>query len=99
MSKRMESTGSAPPPPASSEHVQIIGNPGKPRASGYAEPKPTETTERDKPVPDVPGDEASQVAAALPDEDEEEPEDTEPTPPGEHKREPIRDPDPAETRE
>lgn len=28
---------------------------------------------------------------------EEEPEDTEETPPGEHKREPLKDPDPADT--
>lgn len=97
MSKPMESAGTAPPP-ARSEHVQIIKNPGKPKASGYAEPKPTETTERDKPVPGVPGNEASQVtSASLPDEDEAE--DAEPTPPGEHKREPIRDPDPADTKQ
>lgn len=99
MSKRTESAGTAPTPPASSDHVQITKDPGKPKASGYAEPKPTETTERGKPVPHVPGNEASQIAASLPDEDEEEPDDTEPTPPGEHKREPIKDPDPAETKQ
>jgi len=98
MSKRMDPAGAAPPP-AGSAHVQITRNPGKPKASGYAEPRPTETTERDKPVPGVPGNEASQVTAALPDEDEEEPEDSEPTPPGEHKREPIKDPDPADTKQ
>ncbi len=71
---------------------------GHPKGAGYAEPKPTETTERDQPNPEVPGDEASQVEAAQPDEDEDEPADDEPLPPGEHKREPIKDPDPADTK-
>lgn len=71
---------------------------GKPKGAGYAEPRPAETTERDKPDPDVPGGEASQVAASTPGNEEDVPEDVEPTPPGEHKREPIKDPDPADTK-
>jgi len=34
----------------------------------------------------------------LPDEEQPKPEDDEPLPPGEHKREPIKDPDPADTK-
>lgn len=71
---------------------------GKPKGAGYAEPKPTETTERDKPDPRAAGGEASQVQASTPGEDGEGNEDDEPTPPGEHKREPIKDPDPADTK-
>lgn len=40
----------------------------------------------------------SGYAGHMPGEDEEDPDDTEPTPPGEHKREPIKDPDPADTK-
>jgi hypothetical protein len=36
--------------------------------------------------------------ATTPGEEEEAPDDTEPLPPGEHKREPIKDPDPADTK-
>lgn len=99
-----------PTPPVG--HDRPVATPGKPPASGYAEPKPTPSTVRDMPKPDVAGNEASQVtggkedsvsvppepSAALPGEEEEEPDDTEPTPPGEHKREPIKDPDPADTK-
>lgn len=73
-------------------------NPGKPKASGYAEPKPNAPGAHDKPDPEAAGGEASQVAAAVPDEDEHEPEDSDDAPPGEHKREPIKDPDPADTK-
>lgn len=72
----------------------------KPKSSGYEEAKPTATTVRDQPDPDAAGNERAQVAARVagPDEDQPEPEDDEPTPPGEHKREPIKDPDPADTK-
>lgn len=70
----------------------------KPNCSGYAEAKPNADTRRDKPNPDAAGNEAAQVAATLPGETEEKPGETEPTPPGEHKREPIQDPDPADTK-
>ena len=95
MSKRME-----PATPGQGEgHEQVTARPGKPKASGYAETRPSETTAVDKPNPDVAGNEPAQVAAQLPgEEDEETPDDTEETPPGEHKREPIKDPDPADTK-
>jgi hypothetical protein len=73
-------------------------DPGKPKASGYAETKPNAPGAHDKPDPEAPGGEASQVEATLPDEDEEVPEDGDDAPPGEHKREPIKDPDPADTK-
>ena len=41
---------------------------------------------------------ASRAAIAAAGDDEDKPDDTEPTPPGEHKREPIKDPDPADTK-
>jgi len=85
-----------PTPPVAPSRT--VANPGKPPASGYAEPKPTESPVRDKPNPEAPGDEASQVEATTPGEEEEAPDDTEPLPPGEHKREPIKDPDPADTK-
>jgi hypothetical protein len=71
----------------------------KPKTSGYAETRPNAATARDQPDPDAAGNERAQVAAShkLPDEDGLEPED-EDTPPGEHKREPIKDPDPADTK-
>ena len=73
-------------------------HPGKPNASGYAEPKPNAPGVHDRPHPDAAGGEEAQVTATVPDPDEQAPEDTEPTPPGEHKREPIKDPDPADTK-
>ena len=94
MNANTPTTQPKPPP----ESNRPVANPGKPPASGYAEPKPTEATVRDKPNPEVPGDETSQVEASTPGEDEEQPDDTEPVPPGEHKREPIKDPDPADTK-
>jgi hypothetical protein len=69
----------------------------KPKDSGYAESKPSEAPVRDQPDPDAAGGQRAQVAAhKLP--DEEEPSPDEDTPPGEHKREPIKDPDPADTK-
>lgn len=71
---------------------------GEPKTSGYAETTPRAGAAQDKPNPDAAGNEAAQVAATLPGEEEEAPDDVEPTPPGEHKREPIKDPDPADTK-
>ena len=97
MSKRMEPA--TPPPGPGEGHQKITARPGKPKASGYAETRPWETTAMDKPNPDAAGNEPAQVEAQLPGEEEEEtPDDTEETPPGEHKREPIKDPDPADTK-
>lgn len=49
-------------------------------------------------TPPMRGGEAAQLAATLPGEgDGESPDDTEDAPPGEHKREPIKDPDPADS--
>lgn len=98
MTTKTESEVSQRPADAVSNGVQTTTNPGRPKASGYAEPKPDQATDRDKPNPEVAGDQASQVATALPDEDEQAPDDIEPTPPGEYKREPIKDPDPADTK-
>ena len=75
----------------------------KPKDSGYAEKKPTDVPApvRDQPDPDAAGGQRAQVAAShkTPDEEQEPPtEEPEPTPPGEHKREPIKDPDPADTK-
>jgi hypothetical protein len=41
---------------------------GKPKSSGYAEPRPKGASDPGKPNPDVPGDEASQVASTPPGE-------------------------------
>ena len=38
------------------------------------------------------------LSGTLPGDEEEHPDDTEEVPPGEHKREPIKDPDPADTK-
>ena len=75
----------------------------KPKASGYAEKNPTDVPcpVRDQPDPDAAGNQRAQVAAShqTPDEDQDPPTvEPEPTPPGEHKREPIKDPDPADTK-
>ena len=72
--------------------------PAHPKDSGYAEPNQTQATARSGPDPDAAGNQRAQVAADLPGEDEEAPDDVEETPPGEHKREPIKDPDPADTK-
>lgn len=74
----------------------------KPKDSGYAEKKPTDVPApaRDQPDPEAAGGEGAQVAAhQAPDEEQDPPSDEpEPLPPGEHKREPINDPDPADTK-
>ena len=98
MSTRSEPENTSATLPASGNRARPATAPGMPRESGYAEPKPAETTERDKPNPEAAGSEASQVAAAKSGEVEDDPADTEPTPPGEHKREPIKDPDPADSK-
>jgi len=79
-------------------HEQITPRAGKPKSSGYAETKPSEATAVDLPNPDVAGNEASQVTAGLPGKssEDEDPDSTDDAPPGEHKREPINDPDPAD---
>ena len=79
-------------------HEQISPRAGKPKSSGYAETKPSETTAVDHPNPDVAANEASQVEAAQPGKssEDEDPDSTDDAPPGEHKREPINDPDPAD---
>jgi len=55
-------------PVATRNHSQAAANPGKPKSSGYAEPKPDQSNERDKPNPAVAGDEASQIAPTEPDD-------------------------------
>lgn len=79
-------------------HEQITPRAGKPKSSGYAETKPSEASALNQPNPDVAANEASQVEAALPGKpsEDEDPDSTEDAPPGEHKREPINDPDPAD---
>lgn len=76
----------------------VTADPGRPETSGYAEPGRTAAPIDSKPNPDAAGNEAAQVASTFPGEEEEPEPDTEPTPPGEHKREPIHDPDPADTK-
>jgi hypothetical protein len=72
---------------------------GEPKTSGYAEAKPRPGIAQDKPNPDAAGNQAAQVASTLPGEDEEQnPAETDPSPAGENKREPIKDPDPADTK-
>jgi hypothetical protein len=78
--------------------TQTTSKPGQPKDAGYAEPKPNAPGAHDAPNPEAPGNQDSQVAAELPGEEDEAPDDVEPTPPGEHKREPIKDPDPADTK-
>lgn len=94
--QRIGSGGSAAPVP----------HPGKPADGGYAEPKPTQRSIDAQPAPDAPGNRAAQVAAnahprgpAKPGDPEEPamPGNDDDVPPGEHKREPIEDPDPADT--
>ena len=78
----------------------------RPDESGYEETQPTEVARaaRDLPDPDAAGNQRAQVASAhkTPGTGEPgegpKPEDDEPLPPGEHKREPIHDPDPADTK-
>ena len=91
-------------------NVAPVPTPGAPDHSGYAEPTRMETTHPSQPDPDAAGNRAAQVAAntathkprgpATPGEPEEPalPGTDDPMPPGEHKREPIDDPDPADTK-
>ena len=83
-----------------------VATPGKPANAGYAEPQPGKRDADAQPDPKVPGNRAAQVAAsahprgpAKPGDPEEPamPDTGDDAPPGEHKREPIEDPDPAET--
>lgn len=99
MSTKMEPATTPPQREGEVAHEQITARPGAPKGAGYAETRPSETTATNQPHPDEAGSQAAQVAAQLPgEEDEEAPDDTEETPPGEHKREPIKDPDPADTK-
>lgn len=79
-------------------HEQITPHAGKPKTSGYAETKRSDASAVNQPNPEVAGNEASQVKSALPGKspEDEDPDSTEDAPPGEHKREPIKDPDPAD---
>ena len=84
----------------------VTAKPHRPDQSGYEETRPTELPRavHDRPDPDAAGNQRAQVASAhkSPVEPGPEPplkpEDDEPFPPGEHKREPIHDPDPADTK-
>ena len=80
----------------------------RPDQSGYEESRPTELPRavHGRPDPDAAGNQRAQVDSAQhkspgtepgvpPDPD---PGHDEPLPPGEHKREPIHDPDPADTK-
>ena len=82
----------------------------RPEQSGYQETKPTQVPReaRAQPDPDAAGNERAQVATANhpgktpgtgePGQAPVEPGKDEPMPPGEHKHEPIHDPDPADTK-
>jgi hypothetical protein len=77
----------------------------RPDDSGYEETQPTDVPRetRAQPDPDAAGNQRAQVATAQhkspePGEAPPKPEEDEPLPPGEHKREPIHDPDPADTK-
>lgn len=96
MDTKQHSSNAAPH--ATRIFIHTTASPAKPRGAGYAEPKPSETTERSKPNPDAAGGESSQVDATTPGEDDESKDNGDPLPPGEHKREPIKDPDPADTK-
>ena len=84
----------------------VAAKPHRPDQSGYEETQPTEVprSARGRPDPDAAGNERAQVASAQhkaptdPVETPSNPENDEPLPPGEHKREPIHDPDPADTK-
>lgn len=82
-----------------SRHEKTVAHPGHPATGGYDEPARLQMGPPDAPAPDAAGREAAQVAAHTPGEEEDDEQDpTEETPPGEHKREPIKDPDPADTK-
>jgi hypothetical protein len=86
----------------------VAAKPHRPDESGYEETKPTQLPRsvHDHPDPDAAGNRRAQVAStqhktpgeAEPGEPAPKPGDDEPLPPGEHKREPINDPDPADTK-
>ena len=87
-------------------NAAIVPRPGKPADGGYAEPQPDARSTDAQPAPDAAGNRAAQVAAnahprgpAKPGDPEEPamPGSDDDVPPGEHKREPIEDPDPADT--
>jgi hypothetical protein len=98
MTPTMKPATAPPPHEGEPAREQITPRAGKPKSSGYAETKPSETTVVNAPDPLAPGGEASQVEAALPGKtsEDEDPDSTEDAPPGEHKRDPIKDPDPAD---
>jgi hypothetical protein len=87
----------------------VAAKPNRPDESGYEETKPTQVPRaaHDLPDPDAAGNQRAQVASAqhktpgtsapgTPQDPD--PGNVEPLPPGEHKREPIHDPDPADTK-
>ena len=81
----------------------VTAKPHRPDQSGYQETRPTELPRavHDRPDPEAAGGERAQVAggAVKPDEEQEpKPVEPDPMPPGEHKHEPIKDPDPADTK-
>ncbi len=98
MTTGMKPTTMPPTHPSEAKHDQITPHAGKPKTSGYAETKPSEASTLNQPSPVVAASEASQVEAASPGKtsEDEDPDSTEDSPPGEHKREPINDPDPAD---
>ena len=99
MTRHMKPADAPPLRAGGSAHSQTNDHPGLPPNSGYAETPRSEATAVNQPNPDAAGNQAAQVAATLPGEDEEQnPAETDPTPPGENKREPIKDPDPADTK-
>ena len=79
-------------------HARMVPKPEHPTTSGYNEPDQLRMGPPDAPNPDAAGREAAQVASQLPGEEDEEQDPTEDSPPGENKREPIKDPDPADTK-
>jgi len=79
----------------------------RPDDSGYEETQPTDVARsaRGRPDPEAAGNQRAQVASAHktpgtgePGDGSPKPGDDDPLPPGEHKREPINDPDPADTK-
>ena len=99
MTSRMKPATTPPMHEGEPAREQITPRAGKPKTSGYAETRPTPATATDAPNPLAPANETSQVEASLPGKtsEDEDPDSTEDAPPGEHKREPIHDPDPADS--
>ena len=78
---------------------RMVPKPAHPKASGYAETVQRGMGAPNHPNPEAAGRQSAQSPGGLPgDEDNREPGETEETPPGENKREPIHDPDPADTK-